>query len=330
MKSFLISSTFALASVVTSLADSLPSWTEGSPSKKSIIEFVTKVTDQKSDDFVPAYDRIAVFDNDGTLWPENPLPFQLLYAIDDIKSRAEDHPEWQKSEIIKAVIDGDLAKVKAGGKQGLMEILKVTHSGMTTDEYAANVANWAASAQHPKFAVKYTDLTYQPMLEVLDYLRENDFKVYIVSGGGADFMRVWSNEVYGIPPEQVIGSYTDVKAELRDGKYVLVKQPELAHNDDKEGKIVGIHRFIGRRPIACFGNSDGDQAMMQWITDGQSPSFGLYVKHTDGEREYAYDRNPSSSGKFDKALDAAKENDWVVVDMKSEWQRVYSGDVEKK
>lgn len=316
--------TFVLISTQSSVAqDPLPSWHNTSP-KQAVIAFVEKVTKEGSPDFVPPADRVAVLDNDGTLWCENPVPFQLAFALDELKRRAPQEPALQADIMVQAALAGDLGKLLEGKHHdGLMRVVALTHAGMTTEEFAARVKDWLKSARHPRFGRSYVDLTYQPMQELLRYLRANGFKTFIVSGGGADFMRVFSEEVYGIPPENIVGSTAQVRFEFRDGKPVLVKTLEHLFVDDKEGKPVGIHQFIGRRPIACFGNSDGDQAMLEYTTIGNPrPSFGLIVHHTDADREYAYDANPKSSGKLTTALEAATKNHWTVVDMKSDWKTV--------
>ena len=303
--------------------DPLPSWRNTSP-KQAIFAFVDKVTKEGSPDFVPPADRVAVFDNDGTLWCENPVPFQLAFALDELKRRAPQEPALRADPMVQAALAGDLGKLLEGKHHdGLMRVVALTHVGMTTEEFAARVKDWLKNARHPRFGRPYIDLTYQPMQELLRYLRANGFKTFIVSGGGADFMRVFSEEVYGIPPENIVGSTAQVRFEFRDGKPVLVKTLEHLFVDDKEGKPVGIHQFIGRRPIACFGNSDGDQAMLEYTTIGNSrPSFGLIVHHTDADREYAYDANPKSSGKLTTALEMATKNHWTVVDMKLDWKTV--------
>ncbi len=306
-------------------ADPLPSWNDG-PAKKSILDFVAKVTEKGGKGYVKPSERIAVFDNDGTLWPENPVPFQLAFALDRVKALAPKHPEWKEKQPFKAVLEGDLPALVKSGKKGLVELILATHTEMTTDEFDAEVRGWLKTARHPRWKRPYTDLTYRPMQEVLKLLRANGFKTYIVSGGGAEFMRVWSEDVYGIPPEQVVGTLFKTKFELREGKPALVRLPEVAFIDDKEGKPVGIHQMIGRRPIACFGNSDGDVAMLQWTTTRPGPSFGLIVHHTDGEREYAYDRHPKSSGKLDAGFAEAKKHGWTMVDMKKDWKRVFAFD----
>lgn len=304
-------------------ADPLPSWNAGT-AKTSIIDFVTKTTKKGSPDFVPPSERIAVFDNDGTLWPENPVPFQLSYALDSLKKLVEKDAGLKDDPYVKAALAGDAATLLADHYKGLFRIVGLTHAGMTTEEFDASVSDWITTAKHPKFQKRYVDCIYQPMLEVLKYLRANGYKTYIVSGGGADFMRVWSEKVYGIPPEQVVGSNSLTKFEFRDGKPVLVKTLEHTFVDDKEGKPVGIHQFIGRRPVMCFGNSDGDKAMMEYTTIGSPrPGFGLIVHHTDAEREFAYDAKPKSSGKLVEALADAPKRGWTVVDMKKDWRVVY-------
>ncbi len=325
------SKTLGQTNVIDPQVDPLPGWNE-TASKQAIIEFVRRVTSESSPDFVPQSERIAVFDNDGTLWPENPIPFQAAFAFDEIKRRAPQEPELAGDPMVQAALAGDIAKLLAGKHHdGLMRIMALTHSGMTTDQFEAAVNDWLASARHPRFDKLHSDLTYQPMQELLTYLRGQGFKTFIVSGGGADFMRVWSEQVYGIPPEQVVGSTGQVQYELRDGKPVLVKTLDHLFVDDKEGKPVGIHQFIGRRPIACFGNSDGDQAMLEYTTiDNPRLSFGLIVHHTDADREYAYDANPSSSGKLMTALEVATQRGWTVVDMRRDWKSIWSDSLSKQ
>jgi len=302
--------------------DPIPSWNDGK-AKQSIIDFVKKVTKKGSSDYVTPAERIAVFDNDGTLWAEQPMYFQLLFALDRVKALAPEHPEWKDKEPFASLLKGDVKDALAGGEHAILEILMASHAGNTTEEFEKIVKNWIATAKHPKTGRLYTDMVYQPMLEVLTYLRANDFKTYIVSGGGIEFMRPWSEQVYGIPPEQVIGSSIKTKFELRDGIPVLVRLPEINFIDDGAGKPVGINQHIGRRPIAAFGNSDGDLQMLQWTTAGQGPRFALYVHHTDGEREWAYDRD-SSIGRLDKGLDEAAAKGWTVVDMKRDWKVIYA------
>jgi len=301
--------------------DPLPSWNDGN-ARQSIVEFVEKVTKAGSPDFVPHAERIATFDNDGTLWAEQPMYFQLLFALDRVKALASQHPQWKDEEPFASLLKGDVKGALAGDKYAVLEIIMGTHAGMTTTEFETIVKDWIATARHPKTDRLLTEMVYPPMLEVLAYLRANGFKTFIVSGGGIEFMRPWAEAVYGIPPEQVIGSSIKVKFEMRDGKPVLVRLPELDFFDDKEGKPVAIHQQIGRRPIAAFGNSDGDLQMLQWTTAGQGPRFALYVHHTDAEREWAYDRK-SSIGRLDKGLDEAQTRGWTVVDMKKDWKVVF-------
>jgi hypothetical protein len=305
-------------------ADPLPSWNEG-PAKKAVIDFVAKVTKEGGTDFVPVAERIATFDNDGTLWCEYPIPVQLAFALDRVKTLAPKHPEWKEKQPFKAVLEDDMKSVFASGERGLLELVMASHAGMTTDEFETIVKDWIATAKHPRFKRPYTECVYQPMLEVLAYLRANGFKTYIVSGGGIEFMRPWAEKVYGIPPEQVIGSSIKTKYELRDGKPVLVRLPEIDFIDDKTGKPVGIGKFIGRRPVMAFGNSDGDYEMLQWTTIDRRPSFGLIVHHTDAEREYAYDRK-AGLARLDKGLDEAPKRGWIVVSMKTDWKRVFAFD----
>ncbi len=303
------------------VADPLPSWNEG-PTKHSISQFVASVVDRDSIDFVPEPERIAVFDNDGTLWSEKPVYFQLLFAIDRVKELEPEHPEWKSQQPFKAVLENDMEALAASGEKGLIELVMATHAGMTTGEFEAIALDWIASAKHPTTGRAFTEMVYQPMLELLKFLRANGFKTFIVSGGGIEFMRPWTEEIYGIPPEQVMGSSFKTVYEVRDGEPVLVRLPELDFIDDKEGKPVGINSHIGRRPIAAFGNSDGDLQMLQWTAAGDGPSFCLYVHHTDEEREWAYDRE-GHVGRLDKGLDEAEARGWTVVDMKSDWKVIY-------
>jgi hypothetical protein len=301
----------------------LPSWRD-SAAKSTITEFVRKATDEESSDFVPASERIAVFDNDGTLWPENPMPFQLAFALDELERRLPDEPAWKDDPMVRAALEGNLPALLADHYKGLFHIIELTGSGMTTVEFADRVRAWLATAEHPRFDRPYDQLAYQPMLELLAYLRANGFKTFLVSGGGADFMRVFSERVYGVPPEQVVGSNTRVIYELRENGPVLVKTMNDLFIDDKAGKPAGIHQFIGRRPIACFGNSDGDKEMLEYITiDNPRPSLGVIVHHTDADREYAYDSNPKSSGKLVAALADAPQRGWIVVDMKNDWAEIF-------
>jgi hypothetical protein len=310
-----------LVTNVAFAADPLPSWNDGK-AKQSIIGFVEKVTKPGSPDFVPVPERIATFDNDGCLWAEQPMYFQALFIFDRIKALAPQHPEWKDKEPFASVLKGDMKSALAGGEHALMEMAMATHAGMTTEEFEKIVKDWLATAKHPVTKRPYTEMVYQPMLEVLAYLRANGFKTFIVSGGGIEFMRPWTEKVYGIPPEQVVGSSIKTKFELRDGKPVLMRLPELNFIDDKAGKPVGINQHIGRRPIAAFGNSDGDLQMLQWTAAGSGPRFCLYVHHTDAEREWAYDRK-SSIGRLDKGLDEAAAKGWTVVSMKDDWKQVF-------
>ena len=305
--------------------DPLPSWNEGA-AKAAIISFVERVTTEGSADFVPVPERIAVFDNDGCLWPENPLPFQLAFAFDEVKRLMASKPELKDDPMVQALLAGDIAKLLEGKHHdGLLHIIALTHAGMTTDEFDKRVEDWLATARHPRFDRPYDQLTYQPMQEVLRYLRANGFKTFIVSGGGADFLRVWTERVYGIPPEQVVGSTGRVTYELRETGPVLVKTLDHLFVDDKAGKPAGIHQFIGRRPIAVFGNSDGDKQMLEYGTiNNPRPSLGVIVRHTDAEREYQYDVNPKSSGTLVEALKDAPQRGWTVVSMKDDWKVVFS------
>ena len=314
----------ACALISEAAADPLPSWNSG-PAKQAILDFVAKVTDPDSKGFVPASERLAVFDNDGTLWPENPMPFQLSFALDELKRRLPDEPAWKDDPMVQAALAGDLPTLLADHYKGLFHIIDLTGSGMTTEEFADRVRAWFANAKHPRFDRPYDQLAYQPMLEVLEFLRANGFTTCIVSGGGADFMRVFAERVYGIPPEQVIGSNTRTVFELRDSGPVLVKTMNDLFIDDKSGKPVAIHQFLGRRPIACFGNSDGDKAMLKYTTiNNPHPSFGLIVHHTDADREYAYDSSPKSSGKLVEALADAPKRGWILVDMKADWKKIFA------
>jgi phosphoserine phosphatase len=306
-------------------SDPLPSWNEGA-TKKSITDFVARVTAQGGPDFVPVDQRIATFDNDGTLWVEQPIYVQFAFALDRVKELAPMHPEWKDQQPFKAVLEGDMKTLLESGEHGLVEIMMVTHAGMTTAEFEKIVTGWLATARDARFKRPYTELVYQPMLELLAYLRANGFKTFIVSGGGVEFMRPWTQRVYGVPPEQVIGSSIKTRFQIVDGAPTLFRLPEVNFIDDKDGKPVGINQAIGRRPIAAFGNSDGDLEMLQWATLGAPGArLGLIVHHTDAEREYAYDRD-SKIGRLDKALDAAPMNKWTVVDIKNDWKRVFPFD----
>ena len=310
---FFVSPTLGLAK-----SDPLPSWNDTS-TKKYIIEFVETVINPNSKDFVIIEDRIATFDNDGTLWIEQPLYTQLAFAIDRVKAMAPDHPEWKETEPYKSVLKGDYSSLD---KKGLLEIIATTHSGMTTEDFELIASAWFKTSKHPKYKRSYSELIYKPMVELLEYLRANGFKTYIVSGGGIDFMRPVTQELYGIPPEQVVGTSVVTKYELQDGKPVLIKMPEIFFIDDKEGKPIGIQKFIGKRPVFASGNSDGDYEMLLWTTTGPGKRFGLLLHHDDAKREYAYDRK-SHIGKLDKALDAAGKNKWVVISMKNDWKTIF-------
>jgi hypothetical protein len=316
-----VAASLLLGLAAPSTAQPLASWNDG-PAKEAIVQFVTDVTTKGTERYVDPDDRIAVFDNDGTLWPEQPMPFQFVFALDRVKALAPQRPEWKDREPYKSILDGDLRSALAGGEKAAAELMVATHSGMTTEEFAAQVRAWIATARHPRFGRLYTELAYRPMLELLAYLRDSGFTTYIVSGGGIEFMRAWARDAYGVPPERVIGSQGKVAFEMRGDVPVLVKLAQIDLLDDAAGKPVGIHKHIGRRPIAAFGNSDGDLQMLQWVTAGPGPRFGLIVHHTDGEREWAYDRAPPLV--LDKALDAAKARGWTVVDMKRDWQKVYA------
>ena len=301
--------------------DPLPSWNDGA-SKQAIIQFVKDVTAAGKPTFVPPAERIAVFDNDGTLWAEQPMYVQLQFVLDRVKALAPMHPQWKQKQPFKAALEGDLKTALAGGEHALLELVMATHAGNTTEEFSQAVKDWLATEKHPKTGRSYTEMVYQPMLELLGYLRAHRFKTYIVSGGGIEFMRPWTERIYGVPPEQVIGSSIKTELKLRDGNPVLVRLPEINFIDDKAGKPVGINQHIGRRPIAAFGNSDGDLQMLQWTTAGSGARFALLVHHTDGTREWAYDRK-SSIGRLDKALDEAQAKGWTVVDMKRDWKVVF-------
>jgi hypothetical protein len=304
--------------------DPLPSWNEGA-TKKAITDFVTKTTKEGGADFNPVADRIACFDNDGTLWTEKPLPFQLYFILDRIKAMAPQHPEWKSEQPYKALLEGDLKTALAGGEKLLLEIMMATHAGMTTEEFDKSVKDWMTTAKHPITGRHFNEMVYQPMLELLNYLRANGYKTFIVSGGGVDFMRVWAEEAYGIPPYQVIGSSVKTNYDTTRTPPALVKLPELNFNDDKLGKPVGIHQYIGKRPVFCAGNSDGDYAMMQYTCTGNGPHLGLYVRHTDSVREYYYDREPGLA-RLNRGLDDAKKYNWLIVDMKNDWKKIYPYD----
>lgn len=316
----------AVASTTASAqSDPLPSWNDGAV-KKSITDFVARVTAQDSADFVPAAERIATFDNDGTLWCEQPIYFQFAFAMDRVRALAPKNPQWKTKQPFKALLSNDIKAVAATGEKGLLSIVAASHSSMTVDDFHRTVLDWLVSARHPRFHRPYTDLVYQPMLELLAYLRANDFKTFIVSGGGIDFMRPWVGKVYGIPPEQVVGSSGVTRFQMGpDGRPVLMKLAQVEFVDDGPGKPVGINRFIGRRPIFAFGNSDGDLQMLQWTAAGNNARFMGIVHHTDAEREYAYDRK-SNIGRLDKALDEGRARGWTITDMKRDWRVVFPGE----
>ena len=325
MKTIRIASALLAISIAglasTQAKDPLPACRDGK-AKEAIVKFVEKVTKEGSAEFVPPAERLATFDNDGTLWAEQPMYFQLLFALYRIGVLAPQHPEWKEKEPFASLLKGDVKAALAGGDAAIAEIVMATHAGMTTEEFEKIVKEWIATAKHPVTKRPFTEMIYQPMLELLAYLRANGFKTYIVSGGGIEFMRPWTEKVYGIPPEQVIGSSIKTKFEMRDGKPVLVRLPEVNFIDDKDGKPVGIQQFIGRRPIAAFGNSDGDLQMLQWTAAGAGPRFCLYVHHDDADREFAYDRK-SHIGQLDKGLDEAAAKGWTVVSMKDDWKTVF-------
>ncbi len=303
------------------MSDPLASWNDG-VAKQAILDFVANVTTPDSPSFVPPSDRIAVFDNDGTLWVEQPLYVQAFFVFDRVRQLAPQHPEWQTQEPFASVLKGDLKTALEAGEPALLELVMATHAGMTTDEFAAIAKDWLATAQHPTLKRHYTELVYQPMVELLAYLRANGFKTFIVSGGGVEFMRTCAEEIYGVPPEQVIGSSGRTQYQLRDGKPVILRLPDLYFFNDKAGKPAAIQHYIGKRPIAAFGNSDGDLQMLQWTTVGSEPSLGLIVRHTDGDREFAYDQGAMSSLK-DALIEAEKEG-WIVVDMQRDWQQIFA------
>lgn len=302
-------------------SDPLPSWNEGS-TKSEIMDFVSDVTDPSSTNFIKIEDRIATFDNDGNLWSEQPAYFQLFFAIDRVKKLAPEHPEWKSQEPFKSLLEDNLAEFAKFGEHGILEVVMASHAGMSTEEFEEIAKEWLASAKHPRFNKPYTDLVYQPMLELLDYLRANDFKTFIVSGGGIEFMRPWVEEVYGIPKDQVVGSSIKTEFAIEDGKALIKRLPEIDFIDDKEGKPLGINKFIGRRPVFASGNSDGDLAMMQFTASGEGKRFMLYLHHTDEVREWAYDKN-SHIGRLDKGLTEAEEKGWTVIDMKNDWKVIY-------
>ncbi|MDG4551276.1 MAG: HAD family hydrolase [Candidatus Contendobacter sp.] len=313
---------FALALSRMGFADDLlPSWND-TAAKAAIVKFVNRVTTEGSADFVPPADRIAVFDNDGTLWSEQPMYFQLAFALDRVKALAPRHPEWKNQQPFKAALEGDMKALAETGEHGLLELVIATHAGNTSEEFAQIVRDWVSTARHPKLGRPYTELVFQPMLDLLTYLRANGFKTYIVSGGGIEFLRVVAEELYGVPPEQVIGSSVKTKYEVRDGKPAIVRLSEIDFIDDKTGKPVGIHKFIGKRPIMAVGNSDGDFQMLEWTTSAPGARLGLIVHHDNAEREFAYDRK-SAFGKLDRGLDEGPKRGWTIVSMKNDWRAVW-------
>ena len=321
MSAAILAAAFALCATAAAAADPLPSWREGK-TKHAIVQFVKEVTAKGGPHYVRPAERIAVFDNDGTLWAEQPMYVQLAFVLDRVKALAPRHPEWKEKEPFRSVLADDMAGVAAGGEKGLLDLVAATHAGMTSEEFEKTVTEWLAAARHPRFDRPYTELVYRPMLELLAYLRANGFKTYIVSGGGIEFMRPFAEKLYGIPPEQVIGSSIKTKYEVRDGKPAIVRLPEIGFVDDKAGKPVGIHTYIGRRPIMAFGNSDGDFEMLEWTTSGPGPRFGLIVHHDDAVREWAYDRE-SHVGRLARGLDEAPQRGWVVASMQRDWKRVF-------
>ena len=312
---------FLAALALPAFADPLPSWNETS-AKQAIVSFVRATTTPGSPDYVVPAERIAVFDNDGCLWSEQPVYFQAFFIFDRINALAGEHPEWSQKEPFASVLRGDIEGALAGGTKALLEMALVTHAGLTADEFDQTVRKWLDTARHPKTGRRYQEMVFQPMLELLAYLRASGFKTYLVSGGGIDFLRVFAEETYGVPPEQVVGSSIKAKYGMRDGAPAIVKVPEMDFIDDKEGKPVGIHRHIGRRPIAAFGNSDGDFQMLEWTNSGQGARLGLLVHHTDAEREWAYDRE-SHVGRLDRGLDEGPKRGWLIVDMARDWARIY-------
>ncbi len=314
-------SVFFTPEVAWAQSDPLPSWNDTAP-KAAIVDFVEKVTKEGTADFVPASQRIAVFDNDGTLWVEQPMYTQLAFVIDRVKAAAPNHPEWATTQPFQAVLENDLKALAKSGEKGLLELVMATHADMTVSQFEEIVTSWLAEARDHRFKRPYTELVYQPMLELLAYLRANGFQTFIVSGGGIEFMRPWTDKVYGVAPNEVVGSSIKTRFEMRDGNPTLFRLPEVNFVNDGPGKPVGINEHIGMRPIAAFGNSDGDLEMLQWTTLRPGPSLGMLVHHTDAEREYAYDRK-SEFGHLDKALDAAAVNGWTVIDMKADWKRIF-------
>ncbi|TPV35601.1 haloacid dehalogenase-like hydrolase [Paucihalobacter ruber] len=316
-----INSTEEITTIIDEIIDPLPSWNDGD-TKKAIVDYVNAVTDEGSENYIPVSERIATFDNDGNLWSEQPVYFQLFFAIDRIKALAPKNPEWKKIQPYQSVLENDMKTLMSYGEHGLMEIVMASHAGNTVDEFEQIVKDWLVTAKHPRFDRPYTDLVFQPMLELLNYLRDNDFKTFIVSGGGIEFIRPWVEEVYGIPKDQVVGSSIKTEFIIEEGVAQIKRLPAIDFIDDKAGKPLGIHKFIGRKPVFASGNSDGDLQMLQWTDSNPYRSFQLYLHHTDSIREWAYDRT-SSVGKLDKGLDEASEKGWTVIDMKNDWKVIY-------
>ncbi len=313
---------------VNSEKEILASWNEGS-TKSEIIDYVEDVTDPESENFIPKSDRIATFDNDGTLWSEQPMYFQLFFVLDELEKMSNMHPEWKQDPLFKAALEKDMNTVLSFGHKGLAKLLLATHANISVSEFSKNVKQWISTSRHPRFNKPYDKLVYQPMLELLVYLRANGFKTFIVSGGGIDFMRPWAEEVYGIPSNQIIGSSIKAKFIDKEGAYTIEKLPELDFIDDKEGKPIAIQKFIGKKPVFAAGNSDGDLQMLEWTSSNKFKSFMLYVHHTDAEREWSYDRE-SSIGRLDKGLDESKEKGWDLIDMKNDWKVIYPFELKKE
>ncbi|MHC4373040.1 MAG: HAD family hydrolase [Planctomycetota bacterium] len=325
IKAFILSSICCLF-LGCAIMDPLPSWNEGL-AKEAIIEFVENTTSAGSSDYVEEADRIAVFDNDGTLWAEQPMYFQLAFVLERLVQLAPQHPEWKTEQPFRAALENDMKTLHTYGEEGLIKLLMATHAGMTTDEFEQIATDWLATARHPRFDRPYTEYVYQPMLELIDYLQANGFETWIVSGGGIEFMRPWTERVYGIPPQQVIGSSIKRKYEIRDGEPVIVREPKISFINDKQDKPIGIWQHIGRRPIAAFGNSDGDFQMLEWTTAASGPRLGLIVHHTDAKREWAYDRE-SSIGRLNRGLDEAQERGWIIADMEKDFKFVFPFELE--
>ncbi len=322
MSWFIGAAMLAVATAAQAQEDPIPSWNDGAP-KTAILDFVAAVTTEGGPDFVPVDARVATFDNDGTLWVEHPMYVQLAFALDRVKALAPERPEWKTTQPFQAVLEGDMKALAAAGQKGLMEIVAATHTGISTEDFTQIASDWIATAKDPRWGKPYTELVYQPMLELLDYLRANGFRTYIVSGGGIEFMRPWTERVYGVPPAQVVGSSTETKFEIVDGKPALMRLPKIDFVDDGPGKPVGINAHIGQRPIAAFGNSDGDMQMLQYATmAAPGRTLGMIVHHTDAEREYAYDRE-TDFGRLDKAMDDAPAEGWILVDMAKDWKAVF-------